>query len=338
MFEPDGGSFSKDCGLRLHGASSRHYYSKKSLKAEFRSRYGGELEYDVFGDGELTTFDSITIRGGTMEYSYSLTRDAIATNVALSLTDNVLTLKIRYCILYVNGNYWGIYAIREAYSEKYCADHLGVREEDIRISRAPVTYTMASDLRAGIDDLDRHGAREDNRYDEIAQWLDMDSLVDWMIIQAYFTNTDIPGNVRYIYSAADGKWRYALFDLDLGLLNNNPTWNYVFDKGNQCGIIPRNMVQNSIFRDKLLTRMAEWLSGPLNDAYVQSVMDDIYDQIEPEWSREAARWGGDSFFESSYRAMTRMISGGRSQKLIQSICQELNLSSEEITHYFGDLL
>ena len=214
FYDLDGGSFSLDCGLKLHGASSRHLFLKRSMKAEFRARYGGELSYDVFGDGEITTFDSLTLRGGTMENSYALIRDAVCTDVAESLTDHVLYLKIRYCVLYVNGSYWGIYAIREAYSEKYCADHLGVREEDIRISRAPVAYTVNTDLAEKIFDLDHRGAREPERYDEIAEWLDMDSLADWMILQAYFTNTDVPGNVRYIYSAGDGKWRYALFDLD----------------------------------------------------------------------------------------------------------------------------
>ena len=338
FYDPDGGSFSKDCGLMLHGASSRHLFLKRSMKAVFRARYGGELDYDVFGDGEITTFDSITLRGGTMENSYALIRDAVCTDVAEALSDNVLYLKIRYCTLYVNGAYWGIYAIREAYSEKYCADHLDVRDEDIRISRAPVAYTANTDLADKIFDLDHRGAREPERYDEVAEWLDMDSLADWMILQAYFTNTDVPGNVRYIYSAGDGKWRYALFDLDNSMMSSDPSWDFVFDYSNECGIIPRKMVQNPIFLDKLLTRMAEWLSGPLNEPYVRSVMDAYYDELAPEWDREAARWGGYAFFESSHRALTNYLADGRGEKLIRNLARDIRLSQEDIDRYFGDIL
>ncbi|MBR1660297.1 MAG: lamin tail domain-containing protein [Oscillospiraceae bacterium] len=338
LYEPDGGSFTKDCGLTLHGASSRTLFVKRSMKAIFRPRYGGNLEYDVFGDGELSNFQSITLRGGTMENSYALIRDAICTETAFALDADVLALKLRYCVLYVNGRYWGIYAIREAYSEKYVADHLGIREEDVRISRAPVAYTVNQDLSDHIFELDSRGAREEERYDEVAQWLDLDSLVDWMIVQAYFTNTDVPGNVRYIYSAADGTWRYALFDLDNAMMSPDPSWDFVFDNANECGIIPRKMVQNPVFRDKLLTRMAEWLSGPLNEPYVRGVMDAFYEELEPEWPREAARWGGDAFFASSHRALTNYLSDGRGQRLIRNLARDLRLSQEEVSRYFAGIL
>ena len=49
-----------------------------------------------------------------------------------------------YAALYVNGAYWGVYCIREDYSERYVADHLGVPEEDIYISHAPVIPMQAT--------------------------------------------------------------------------------------------------------------------------------------------------------------------------------------------------
>ena len=47
MLYEDGGSFTIDCGIKLHGATSKVAQSKKSFKLCFRSRYDGELNYDL---------------------------------------------------------------------------------------------------------------------------------------------------------------------------------------------------------------------------------------------------------------------------------------------------
>ena len=98
------------------------------------------------------------------------------------------------------------------------------------------------------------------------------------------------------------------------------------------------MVQNPIFRHKLLTRMAEWLSGPLNEPFVRQVMDDYYVELEPEWDREAARWGGYAYFESSHRALTNFLADGRGQKLIRNLARDIRLTQEEVDQYFGEIL
>lgn len=40
MYE-DGGEFSIDCGIRMHGRTSRRVSEKKSFTLKFRGRYGG---------------------------------------------------------------------------------------------------------------------------------------------------------------------------------------------------------------------------------------------------------------------------------------------------------
>ena len=60
FYEKDGG-FRLDCGLKLHGATSKVVQVKKSLKLNFRKYYGGILEYNLFG-GDVTSFSSILLR------------------------------------------------------------------------------------------------------------------------------------------------------------------------------------------------------------------------------------------------------------------------------------
>ena len=336
-FFEEGGSFSIDCGLTLHGASSRWAWPKKSYKAIFRPRYAGELEYDVFGDGEITSFHSLNLRGGTM-VADALVRDEICSTVAKRVSDNVLPLNTRYCVLYINGRYWGIYAIREAFSEKYAADHLGVDEEDIRISRAPTGYTRNYDLNAQIRDLSVRGARDEARYDEIASWLDMDSLADWMILEGYFSNNDVAGNIRYIYNARDGRWRFGFFDFDHGLQSMYVTWDYVFDTKNEFGGITRNMVQNPIFRDQLLRRLAELVTTTLTPETVDAVIREYYEQLTPEMAREVSRWHEGANWENDVAILYAYSNADRGEKTIRTLAAYLGLSQEELDAYFGDIL
>ena len=266
--------------------------------------------------------------------SYALLRDEVCSTVARQVTDRVLALNTRYAVLYINGEYWGIYALREAYSEKYAADHLGIAEEEVRISRAPVSQTLNPDLYARIADVRARGARAEERYAEIAAWLDLDSLADWMILESYFSNLDVAGNIRYVYSARDGRWRYALFDLDWGLPNASVSWDHVFDTKNQFGTVPINMVDNPIFRDQLLRRMAEVLSGPLTDETVCAVIDEYRALLTPEMAREAERWRSGRNWESDVATLRSYADADRGAQLIRTLAVRLGLSQDELSEYF----
>ena len=56
---------------------------------------------------------------------------------------------------------------------------------------------------------------EPENYEEICRRLDVDSLIDWLILEGYFANDDLTfGNVRYCRSTEnDGKWRLMFYDL-----------------------------------------------------------------------------------------------------------------------------
>ena len=49
--------------ITLPGAASRSVWDKKSFKIVFRDRYGGDVHFDLFGQG-ITEFHSLNLRGG----------------------------------------------------------------------------------------------------------------------------------------------------------------------------------------------------------------------------------------------------------------------------------
>ena len=90
-FYSDTGSFSTDCGFKLHGAGSRGRLSKKSFKVVFRARYGdvSPLEFPLFEDNDTTTFHSLLIRN-SQDYSRTFLRDELISKLAYNASSELM--------------------------------------------------------------------------------------------------------------------------------------------------------------------------------------------------------------------------------------------------------
>ena len=128
--------FSIPCGFRLHGNDSRKG-DKQNFQLRFRGEYGAtKLEYRLFEDRDIDTFDSLLLKGGSEDWYKSMIRDELGSAIADSGM-NLYAQATKPVVLYLGDRYWGIYYLRERYSADYVASHLGVSEE-----MTPTLYSM----------------------------------------------------------------------------------------------------------------------------------------------------------------------------------------------------
>lgn len=327
------GEFASDCAVTLHGASSRKMWQKKSFKLIFRSRYGGDLNYDVFQTGEITSFHSILLRGGGIS-SMHIVRDELGSEVADAVCDSALALDTRYCVLYINGEYFGVYALREAYSEKYVADHTGSHEENVTIARAPVKFGELYEL---FEYIIHHDMTDPECYAYASDRLDMASLANWMALEAYFNNFDIAGNIRYIKGdVPDSKWRLALFDLDISMTSVYAGWEQVFQPGYQIGQVTNSLRKSPQFRQTVLECASILYHNGLTDSYMLSVYDDIIAQIDPEMERDCLRWRNSlDLWNWNVQVQRSRFCPERTSWWLKSLSDEFDFSEEEMQTYFG---
>lgn len=327
------GEFASDCAVTLHGASSRKMWQKKSFKLIFRSRYGGDLNYDVFQTGEITSFHSILLRGGGIS-SMHIVRDELGSEVADAVCDSALALDTRYCVLYINGEYFGVYALREAYSEKYVADHTGSHEENVTIARAPVKFGELYEL---FEYIFHHDMTDPECYAYASDRLDMASLANWMALEAYFNNFDIAGNIRYIKGdVPDSKWRLALFDLDISMTSVYAGWEQVFQPGYQIGQVTNSLRKSPQFRQTVLECASTLYHNGLTDSYMLSVYDDIIAQIDPEMERDCLRWRNSlDLWNWNVQVQRSRFCPERTSWWLKSLSDEFDFSEEEMQTYFG---
>jgi len=193
LFELDGNSFTIDAGVKMHGHTGLEN-PKKSFKVNFRSRYGEEyLTYPVYGEEGPNVFDSLIIRAG-QDYPTAIFRDELFTSLARDMSDKVLAQRDKFSILYVNGKYYGIYCIKEAWTELMYAQNMGGSPDNVEIVQAPVgasheIYQLFKFCRT-------YDLSVDENYEYVASQVDIDSIIDWMIIEGFSTNGDVQQNLR----------------------------------------------------------------------------------------------------------------------------------------------
>ena len=301
LYEGDQG-FTIDCGLKLYGHTGLQN-PKKSFKVNFRGRYGAStLNYAVWGDEGPSVYDSLCIRAG-QDYPHTIFRDELFTSLCREFSDKALAQRDKFCILYVNGEYFGIYCMKEAWTELMYAQNMGGSAENVEIVQAPVG--MDSEIYALNKYARTNDRKTDKYFDYFNSQIDLESLIDWMIMEGYCTNSDVQQNLRYIRSTDTGyKWQYAFYDLDW-TFNYHTTFRHIFssDQTWQHMTITKNLVKNPTFREMFLTRLAEAMETTLSNENVIGRIEYYENLLDPEVPRERERWGG------SYDAWKKKVQG-----------------------------
>lgn len=336
LYEGDGG-FSIDCGLELYGHSNLKH-PKKSFKVNFRSLYGeSELKYPVYGEDGPFLYDALCIRAG-QDYPQSIFRDELFTSLCRDMTDTVLAQRDKFCILYINGEYFGIYCMKEAFNEMFYAQNRGVTKESVEIVQAPVEYH--TEMHEFFRFLRSADMTLDENYEYACSVFDMDSVIDWMIIEGYSTNGDVQQNLRYFRSTDDGnRFVMAFYDLDWAFYYHRPFTDVLTSERNywQHLMMTQSLMQNPTFRQKFLERLSYHLQNTLSTENVLARIDYYHDLLAPEVPRERQRWGDTYEYWEWYvnRMRTFITDFDHIGDIIDHLVRYIGLTEAEIDTYFG---
>lgn len=330
----DDGSFSMDCELKMHGTYTLTNIPKKSFSVRFLDAYDGALNYDVFEDGEVTTFRSLIIRGAYEgEYPTHL-HDALMSDIAARNCDTLIAQKYKYVALYINGEYWGLYAIRELQSDEHFASYMDVPVSSV--SKVKYCFEDNTTLNRLYNFCENNSLQSAQDYEYAKTVLDMTSYADWIIFQAYGCNIDITGNMRYYHCTVDNLWRCGLVDLDM-IMTSPRAFDEVADTFHH-GRIVSALLQNEEFQALLATRLAELLAGPLSDENMITTIDTMASIIRSEIPMECQRWGSSPEIWEIFVGNMKEYCDGRALAMIDSICAQCGFTEAERMEYFGDLL
>ncbi len=225
--------FTQNTGIRISGNSTRSA-AQKSFNLFARDIYD-DLEiipYAFFNPSNI--YSTIKLRNGGGNTQHIKFLDAFLEEAVKER--GISTQDSKPCVVFLNGEYWGIYNIRERYNEEYLALRYGLDLENIMIVKAGNAITSPEETMAAykymLDVVTECDLMYDDTYALACELVDIQNLIDYCCINLYLDNRD----VAFGYNTAlwrttqketpfsDGKWRFMLYDLDECIHPDSNIW------------------------------------------------------------------------------------------------------------------
>ena len=217
----DGGrrpALEQAAGIRIAGGSSRRL-SQKSFHLYFRGEYGEKLlQYPLFPG--LEAVQSFTLRAGGNNAEGLKYKDCFLQSLARDR--DFLVPDCRPAVLFLNGEYWGPYLLREKVSARMLQDRCGVDQTQVIVIKdGRLEAGRPEDLAAyeALDAYGRRDLRDPQIYADFCRVMDVQSLADYCALRIYIGDEDWFREVNDILwrtrddSWQEGRWQYVLHDI-----------------------------------------------------------------------------------------------------------------------------
>ncbi|MCC5916193.1 MAG: CotH kinase family protein [Cryomorphaceae bacterium] len=324
MFEPQNFNsiLNQDVGFRIHGNNSRIFmiknlrlYARGDYHQESTFTLPGLFDRDLIGatGSEKDTYKRLMLRsdgtGGAVYYDVFFSR--------MFEPFHPMVMRNRPIIHFINGEYWGISAIRDRIDRHHYANQFGLDSDNIIQIRCngfscelsegePADFTDFADFRQHV----RHSDLSvDSIYDWVASHFDMENYIDHLIFQIYSSDDSYERNFWRVRNPenstyGDGKWRFDIQDFEAAM---NLTQNFVSLWANPNWLTLTNisfygkMITNDKFNIPYLTRFADLINTAFSPWRFEEVADSIRDVVEPYLAEDLHRSDRDHYYLASER-------------------------------------
>lgn len=295
-------------GVKIYGNWTRAF-PQKSLAIYFRGKYGQpSVQYKFFPEKSFDEYQNIVLRNNGNDFQYTLLRDRFATELFKNLDINVQSTK--QVEVFLNGNYWGIYTLREKINEDFIASNFNLNRENIDIVDFSVESGKDSNehFAALYDFISKNDLSISANYEYVKTQMDIRNFINYQIAEIYCNNTDWPGNNVKLWRerTLNGKWSWIIYDIDFGFGLYNPS-DYSFNtlefataengpawpNPSWSTLMLRKLLTNKEFQSDFASTFAFLLNTTFSSDSTLNLLSSVYDEIKNSITRHNQRWQGE---------------------------------------------
>lgn len=208
-------SFAQPCGVRTHGNRGRRY-AQKGLSLYARKEYGEKRFGPVFEDEDFTV-KHLVLKPFSCAWTPMGFQDLYCQQLAKYFS-SFGSLKARPVVLFLNGEYWGIYFLEEKPDERYLEDHFGVDRNRVSLVEDWAGHDGNGDIdsafAAMMNWLRTANPSDDRQYEQLSKMVDVESFTDYVLFETFIGNRDWPANNMRCWSEDGSPWQFIFYDGD----------------------------------------------------------------------------------------------------------------------------
>lgn len=291
--------FSQEAGIRLHGNQSRVAESQKSFNLYARKSYDGH-----------STFQAPFYENGLLQDRVTLMRGNDLRNYYLSEKMNgrcMDTQNYRMVQVFLDGEYWGIYAIQDRYnSDEYLKTHYNLGKDDYILAKGLPTgfdikngdpEAIRTSFREVRDFARDHDLSQAENYHELCDMMDMQSFIDGYAVRLYTGDQDWSWFKNQYMLFFDHKWHWLVFDIDYGagkhegpdtdtFISNrlNPNYSLANDP-----LFPY-LMKNDSFRQRFVNTYMDLANETFNGAKIRNELNRFSEEYKEAGILESRRY------------------------------------------------
>lgn len=352
-FDKDGTrQLSQMCTGRIAGHSSRNL-RQKSFSIYARSALGSDtFDYPFFENRDYQSYSALQLRMTNSDYMSCRLRDAVLMEVSDGL--NLYYQAGKPIVVYINGEYYGHYNLREKANKDSLAQWEGITDKNIISACDIIEVTGMTEnnvIRGSNEDwVELMNFCRKNKLDTpeklqyVLDRLDVDSMFDYVIFSSIIGNFD-SGNVRY-YRFPGGKWTFMLHDVEAGCMNDEqaPVNTFLRARTANATKFPHwalaALLELPEYKDMFLRRVAEIIeSNFLYHKDVEPIYTKWHDALAEILPRHCKKFTHINLkdWETNVNA-SMYYARVRPKKVINYICTALKVSKIDKEMYFGEVL
>lgn len=299
-YTPDNQGLNQVAGIRTHGGNGRHF-DQKSVKLYARKEYGNKnFSFKIFDDLNISKFKRLVLKPFRSAWTDAGLQDCLASRIAQPL--NVDRVASRPVVLFINGEYWGIYFIEEKSDERYLENHYDIDPDD-----ANIVESWLGELNNGSNEnylefyhwMENADLTNETDYQFATNHIDLDNFIDYYIYELFTANYDWPANNMRCWQIGNGPWRWFFYDADACFQNKeNDIYGQATYQGEEewpsstaATLFFRKLLQNENFKNDFLIRLIELNNTAFTYAQTEPKLKNISNSIDAEINNQSQRFG-----------------------------------------------